>query len=92
MSDKRPSRWSANKGFAKAILHDRALRRRAMGRSVLLLLAVFASGLWAIDGWLRADLLRFVIWWGGCGALCIFVVLFALYDVLAVIREEREGR
>ena len=90
MTDKRPSDWQSSKGLAKSILHDRPARRRAMGRSVALLRAVFASGLWGIDGWLKADPLRFVIWWGACGLLTLFVLLFALYDVLRVIREERE--
>ncbi|TAE75799.1 MAG: hypothetical protein EAZ65_09410 [Verrucomicrobia bacterium] len=85
-----PTDWQASKALAKAMLHDRSTRRRAMGRSVLLLLAVFATGLWGIDGWLRAELWRFVVWWGGCGLLAIFVVMFALYDACAVIREERD--
>lgn len=90
MNRQPPTDWEASKALAKAILHDRATRRRAMGRSVLLLLAVFAIGLWGIDGLLRAELWRFVAWWGGCGLLAIFVVLFAVYDACAVIREERD--
>lgn len=90
MNDPRPSDWQAGKGLAKSILHDRPARRRAMGRSAALLLGMFAIGLWGIDGWLQADLWRFIAWWGFCGFLAIFVMLFALYDVLRVIREERE--
>jgi hypothetical protein len=90
MSDQPPSDWQASKGLAKSILHDRAARRKAMGRSVALLLAVFAIGLWGIDEWLAANLWRFIIWWTVCGFLAIFVVLFALYDVMRVIREERD--
>lgn len=89
MNDKRPSDWQSSKGLAKSILHDRPARRRAMGRSVALLLGMFAIGLWGIDGWLN-DPLRFVIWWGACGLLTLLVLLLALYDVLRVIREERE--
>lgn len=88
--NERPSDWQSSKGIAKGILHDRTLRRKAMARSLALLLAVFAIGLWAIPGWLQENLWRFVIWWGGCGLLAIFVVLFALYDVMRVIREERD--
>jgi hypothetical protein len=51
---------------------------------------MFAIGLWGIDGWLKAELIRFVLWWGACGLLAIFVMLFGLYDVMRVIREERE--
>jgi hypothetical protein len=90
MSDKRASGWSANKGVAKGILRDRGMRRRAMGRCLVVLLAVFAIGLWGIDGWLKADIWRFFLWWAGCAALAVFTVAFAVYDALAVLREERE--
>lgn len=90
MNEDRPSDWQSSKGLARSILHDRPARRRAMGRSVALLLAMFAIGLWGIDGWLKAELMRFVLWWGACGFLAIFVMLFGLYDVMRVIREERE--
>ncbi len=84
------SRWNASKGLAKGILHDRALRRKMLGRCAVLLLAVFALGLWVIDGWLMGSMWRFLIWWGACGALAVFVVVFALYDALRVIREETD--
>ena len=87
---KTPSRWTASKGLAKGILHDRTLRRRLLGRIALLLLAVFAVGLWVIDGWLAQGLWRFLIWWSGCGALALFVIVFALYDALRVVREEAD--
>ena len=86
----RPSDWQSSKGVAKSILHDRTLRRKAMARCLALLLAVFAIGLWAIDEWLAADLWRFILWWGGCAFLAVFVVVFALYDAMRVIREERD--
>jgi uncharacterized membrane protein YcjF (UPF0283 family) len=89
MSD-HPSDWQSSKGLAKGMLHDRTTRRKLMARSLALLLAVFAIGLWGIDKWLAANLWRFVIWWGSCGFLAIFVVVFAVYDVMRVIREERD--
>jgi len=89
MSDQ-PSDWQASKGLAKSMLHDRSTRRKLMGRSLAVLLAVFAIGLWGIDKWLAANLWRFIIWWGGCAFLALFVVVFAFYDVMRVIREERE--
>ena len=90
MSDNQVPQWEVNKGVAKGILHDRKLRRRAMGRCLMLLLAVFAIGLWVIDDWLRGNIWRFFLWWAGCGALAIFTVIFALYDAMRVIREERD--
>ncbi|WP_367874693.1 hypothetical protein [Luteolibacter sp. Populi] len=89
--EKKPaSQWSANKGIARAVLEDRALRRRVMSRCLLVLLAIFAIGLWGIDAWLRANIWRFFLWWAGCGAWAVFVVMLAVYDALAVIREERD--
>lgn len=85
-----PSQWTASKGLAKAILHDRTQRRRLLGQIAGLLLVVFSVGLWVIDGWLAKGLWRFLIWWGGCGVLALFVIVFALYDAMRVIREERE--
>lgn len=79
-----------NKGIAQGILHDRTLRRRFMFRLAMLMLAIFAIGLWGIDQWLAANIWRFVIWWGACGFLAVFTMLFAFYDALRVIREERE--
>lgn len=79
-----------NLGMAMAILNDRSLRRRMLSSFLVLLLAMFASGLWVFDRWLTASPWRFVIWWGACGVLAIFIFLFALYDAMAVVREERE--
>lgn len=94
MSDSRKpaSRWSENKGLARAILQDRTMRRRVINRFLLLLLIVFSLGLWGIDGWLqeKGHLWRFLLYWGGCGALTVFLLILAIYDALAVIREERD--
>ena len=34
----------------------------------------------------------FLLWWGGCAMVTCLVLMFALYDALAVIREERGGK
>ncbi len=75
--------------IARAILHHRATRRKWLGCGTLVMLGFFAVGLWGVDNWLGQSLLRFCIWWIGCGALTLVIMLFALYDALAVIREER---
>lgn len=90
MSGKHDPQWSASKSVAKGLLRDRTARRRAMARCLMLLLAVFAIGLWGIDAWLKANIWRFFLWWAGCAMLALFTVLFAFYDAMAVIREERE--
>jgi len=76
--------------MAAAILQDRPLRRRVLSSFLVLLLVMFASGLWVFDRWLTASPWRFVIWWGACGVLAVFILLFALYDAMAVVREERD--
>lgn len=81
--------WNDCKGIARAILHDRAARRKVIGRMVLMALLVMAAGLWLVDEWLASSPWLFLFWWGGCAALTCLVMLFAIYDALAVIREER---
>jgi len=90
MGGKEPGGWSTSVAVAAAILQDRPTRRRVLSSFLVLLLAMFASGLWVFDRWLTASAWRFVIWWGACGALAIFIFLFAVYDAMAVIREERD--
>jgi peptidoglycan biosynthesis protein MviN/MurJ (putative lipid II flippase) len=81
--------WEAQKGIARVILRDRGERRKILFRLLLTALLMLPAGLWLIDGWLEASVWRFAIWWAGCGLLTVVVVLFALYDALAVIGEER---
>ncbi len=84
--------WHDSARLAKAILHDRKQRRRWLGRFLMLPLAMMAVGLWLVDGWLAESPLRFLLWWAGCAVSTVVVMLFALYDALAVIREERERK
>jgi hypothetical protein len=84
-----PSDWESSKGLANAILHDRGMRRKWMGRLVLLTVCWLAAGLWLLDDWLGEEIWRFLAWWGTCGVLTLILLVFALYDSLAVIREER---
>ena len=83
------SGWRDCKAIARAILHDRAARRKVIGRMLMAALLMMAAGLWLIDGWLAGNVLRFLFWWAGCAVLTCSVILFALYDALAVVREER---
>ena len=87
--DRKPGSWSASTGLARAILHDRAERRKWLGRMALVPLAMLGIGLWLIDGWIRDSPWRVLLWWGGCALITCVVMLFAVYDALAVIREER---
>jgi hypothetical protein len=82
--------WKSSKGIAKAILHDRATRRKWLARWLMVTMGWMVLGLWVLDGWLDNNLWMFVAWWGICGVLAVVLMIFALYDALAVIREERE--
>jgi len=85
-------RWSDSKALAQAILHDRAARRNVMARMLMLALVLMAAGLWLIDGLLVQNPWWFLLWWGGCGLTTLGVLGFAVYDLLAVWREERDKR
>jgi hypothetical protein len=75
MDAKKPSSWNNSTTLARAILHDRGERRKWMFRMTLLPLGMLAVGLWVLDKWIWESPWR---------------VLFAIYDALAVVREERE--
>lgn len=77
-------------GLARTILHDRPMRRRFLARLLVVDIAMLSVGLWVINGWLQENLMRFGFFWLACGVLTVILMLFALYDALAVIREERE--
>lgn len=88
--ENRHEAWEDSKRLAAAILRDRAARRKWIARLLLLDLLVMAAGLWWIDSWLAEGPMRFLLWWGGCAALTLLVMLFAVHDALAAVREERE--
>ena len=90
MPEERPSSWNDSTALAKAVLHDRAERRKWMARMGCLPLGMLALGLWVINGWLEQSAWRFLLWWAGCGVATCVVMIFALYDALAVYREERQ--
>lgn len=71
------------------MLHDRGMRRRIITRMLWAVLAWMAAGRWLVDGWLAGGVWRFLAWWGVCGVMALALIAFALYDALAVIREER---
>ena len=89
MAGKKPTSWSSSTGLARAILHDRVERRKWLFYLVLVPLGMLAVGLWVIDRWIWQNLWHVLFWWGGCAIATCIVLLFALYDALAVIREER---
>lgn len=90
MDSKNSGSWESSKGLARAILHDRIERRKWMARLVMVPLGMLAVGLWVLDAWIWESPLRVLLWWGGCAVMTIIVIILALYDALAVLREERD--
>lgn len=84
--------WRDDKAIARALLHDRAARRKITSRMLMTALLMLAAGLWLIDGLLASNAWLFLAWWAACAALTCLVICFAMYDALAVIREERGKR
>lgn len=82
--------WEADKAVAQAILSDRRTRRSALAVSLVIALAFITLGLWVLDAWLADAIWRFVLWWGACGLVALWVLMFALYDALMSIKEEKE--
>lgn len=82
--------WRDSKRLSLAILHDRKERRKWLAWILMVPIGMIALGLWVFDGWIHQTPLRMLIWWGFCAFSTIIVMLFALYDALAVVREERE--
>lgn len=82
--------WSASTGLARGILRDRSERRKWLGWMILVPLLMMGLGLWAIDGWLWQSPWRALFWWGACAMATLVVILFATYDALAAVKEERE--
>lgn len=90
MAAKDPDSWNSSTRLARAILHDRAERRKWLGWMTLVPLGMMAVGLWVIGDWIWQSPWRVLFWWGGCAMATVVVMIFALYDALAVVREERE--
>jgi len=78
-------------GLARMILHSREMRRKMLFQLVIILLIIVALGAWPMADWLSESVWLFLIWWGISMVYGGLVILLAIYDMLAVIREERGG-
>ena len=92
MANRTTKVWSVCKGLAEGVLRTRTERRRLMSQMLMLALGMMAAGLWLFDHWLAASVWRFFLWWAACAGITSLTILFAIYDALAVIREERNAR
>lgn len=85
--------WHDSKRIAIGILRDRSARRRWLGIFLIISLGMIAAGVWVLDAWLASGPLVFLLWWGACACLTLFTLMFAVYDVLAAMKEEKaKGR
>ena len=75
--------------IATVTLADRGKRRRFITGLLILIVTYFALGNWLLDSWLSQGLWRMLIFWGFLTFMCLFMILMALFDALAVIGEEK---
>lgn len=75
--------------IAAVTLADRKKRRQFITGLLFLIIGIFVLGNWPMKSWVDGSLWRMLFWWGGCTILCLLLVLFALFDALAVIQEEK---
>lgn len=76
--------------LSRAILVDRASRRKWLGGLLLFLVICLGSGMTFLAPWLSRSVWCFGIFWLMVLVMVFVVIIFALYDAVAVIREERE--
>lgn len=77
-------------GLARMILHSREMRRKMLFQLVIVLFVVVVLGAWPLANWLSGNVWLFLIWWGISMIYGLMVILLAIYDMLAVVKEERE--
>lgn len=73
------------------ILHTRQMRRKVLLQLVIVLLVLVVLGAWPLAGWLSGNMWLFLLWWGASLFYGLMVILLAIYDMLAVLKEERES-
>ena len=81
--------WNDSKQIASGILRDRSARRRWLGAFLFASLVMIVGGVWVLDAWLASGPLVFLLWWVACALLTLITLLFAVYDVLAAVKEEK---
>ena len=90
MSGKRASWAAVCVGLARMILHTREMRRKVLFQLMLVLLVLVCLGAWPLANWLSSNVWLFLIWWGASMLYGLMVILLAVYDMLAVVKEERD--
>ena len=84
------SEWSQ----AQPEAERRKRRRRVIGLVMILMSIILVlAGQFALEPYLRENLLRFIVYWGACALFTMAALFIALVDMIAVRREAaREER
>lgn len=80
--------------FTRGLLRDERSRRKTMGISLLVAVAMVVVGLTVLRPWLdpHEHPWRFVLFWFACAWETMLVLLLALLDVLLVRAQARAAR
>lgn len=70
--------------FSRALLRDKQVRRRIMFHSSIVTMVLVFSGAFLLSSVLQESLPLFVGYWALCFGCALFMLLMALYDLLAV--------
>jgi hypothetical protein len=75
----------------RGLLRDERSRRKTMGISLLIVVAMVTTGLTVLRPWLNPHehLWRFIFFWFACAWEIILVLLLALLDILLVRAQAR---
>jgi hypothetical protein len=78
----------------RGLLRDQKARRKAIGISLVVAVAMLTAGLTVLRSWLDAHEhpWRFVLFWFACAWVTILVLLLALFDLLLVRAQGRAER
>jgi len=91
MSDKKASWAMVCVGLARMILQSREMRRKVLFQLVIVLLIIVVLGAWPLANWLSGSVWLFLIWWGISMLYGLMIILLAVYDMAAVVKEERKS-
>ncbi len=78
--------------FTRGMIFDQHLRRVTMFYVVLTAMLMALIGDVLLADWLRAHLIRFVVYWLACAWLTILAALLAVYDLLLLRVQHRLAR
>ena len=72
--------------LARAILHDRTMRRKMMLWLLMSLIAGVALGTWGIDKVLASNVILFCVYWCGLCVGVLLLLLLCIYDMLNALK------